>query len=88
MFYLDGSGYVEDGREIFDDDLDSESIAAASVMSKEKHSKKKKSISANAGKGNLQFMLSNMPTKKKEVSLLHFIVLYTRYYNNIGIGRE
>lgn len=69
ILFTDGSGYIEDGRDIFDDDLDSESIAAASALAKEKGSKKKKkAVSANAGKGNLQFMLSNMPSKKKEVS--------------------
>ncbi|RZC38424.1 DNA polymerase alpha catalytic subunit, partial [Asbolus verrucosus] len=63
----DGSGYVEDGRDIFDDDLDKESIAAAASSSKGKGLKrKKKAVSENAGKGNVQFLLSNMPTKKKE----------------------
>nr|XP_022908204.1 DNA polymerase alpha catalytic subunit [Onthophagus taurus] len=61
----DGSGYVEDGRDIFDDDLDSASIAAAS-KSKGSSSKKRKAVSENAGRGNLQFMLSSMPSKKKE----------------------
>ncbi|KAJ8966094.1 hypothetical protein NQ317_008769 [Molorchus minor] len=61
----DGSGYVEDGRDIFDDDLDMESIARASAKGKGTK-RKKKSVSENAGKGNLQFMLSNMPSKKKE----------------------
>lgn len=76
VLFTDGSGYIEDGRDIFDDDLDSESIAAASALAKEKSSKKKKkSISANAGKGNLQFMLSNMPSKKKEVSITKIINL-------------
>ncbi|XP_018324520.1 DNA polymerase alpha catalytic subunit [Agrilus planipennis] len=60
-----GSGYYEDGREVFDDDLDSESIAAAS---KEKgKGKKKKAVSdISTPKGNLQYMLSTMQTKKKE----------------------
>ncbi|KAJ8971883.1 hypothetical protein NQ314_000496 [Rhamnusium bicolor] len=61
----DGSGYVEDGRDIFDDDLDSESIAQATAKGKGTK-RKKKAISENAGKGNLQLMLSNMPSKKKE----------------------
>nr|CAI5851294.1 unnamed protein product [Callosobruchus analis] len=64
----DGSGYIEDGRDIFDDDLDSESIAHAQSSGKDKGKKrKKKAVSENAGKGNLQQMLSNMPMKKKEV---------------------
>ncbi|XP_017784640.1 PREDICTED: DNA polymerase alpha catalytic subunit isoform X2 [Nicrophorus vespilloides] len=61
-----GSGYVEDGREVFDDDLDSESIANASMKSKGKK-RKKKHVSENSGKGKIQFMMSNLPNKKKDV---------------------
>ncbi|XP_018577548.1 DNA polymerase alpha catalytic subunit [Anoplophora glabripennis] len=61
----DGSGYVEDGRDIFDDDLDSESITKATIKGKG-IKRKKKDISESAGKGNLHFMLSNMSSKKKE----------------------
>ncbi|GJQ86017.1 hypothetical protein Trydic_g14961 [Trypoxylus dichotomus] len=61
----DGSGYVEDGRDIFDDDLDSESIAASAKTSKTQ-SKKRKAISESAGKGNIQYMLSTMSSKKTE----------------------
>lgn len=66
FFTLDGSGYVEDGRDIFDDDLDSQSIAQAS--SKGKGIKRKKNVSEINGKGNIQLMLSNLPNKKKEVN--------------------
>lgn len=62
----DGAGYVEDGRDIFDDDLDAESIAVASKDGTNKK-RKKKAVSEQAVKGNLQFLLSNMPSKKKEV---------------------
>ncbi|KAF5303013.1 hypothetical protein FQR65_LT08342 [Abscondita terminalis] len=61
----DGTGYVEDGRDIFDDDLDADSIASA-VAGKSKSKKKSKGLSENAGKGKLQFLISNMPSKKKE----------------------
>ncbi|XP_033307677.1 DNA polymerase alpha catalytic subunit isoform X1 [Bombus bifarius] len=57
------SGYIEDGREIFDDDLDDESIqearkhkVAGPRKSKKDHAKKK---------GNIQNMLMNMSSKRK-----------------------
>ncbi|XP_063922765.1 DNA polymerase alpha catalytic subunit isoform X2 [Zophobas morio] len=62
----DGSGYVEDGRDIFDDDLDQQSIAAAAASGNKKGVKRKKKVAENAGKGNLHSLISNMPTKKKE----------------------
>lgn len=64
-YILDGNGYVEDGRDIFEDDLDYESISHAN--NKKGVKRKKKVITDNVTKGNLQYMLSNMPTKKKEV---------------------
>ncbi|XP_057659152.1 DNA polymerase alpha catalytic subunit [Diorhabda carinulata] len=60
----DGSGYVEDGRDIFDDDLDIDSIAQASAKGKG-IKRKSRNVSENAGKGKIQQMLSNLPTKKK-----------------------
>lgn len=68
---LDGSGYVEDGREIFDDDLDSESIAQASKGSDGR--KRKKNVSKITTKGNIDAMLSNMPEKKKKVYCVFFM---------------
>lgn len=66
MILADGSGYVEDGREIFDDDLDAESIAAASSSAKKDRKRKKGVTDHNTSKGNLQFMISNMQSKKKK----------------------
>lgn len=60
-----GDGYVEDGREIFDDDLDEESIK------KESKKRGRSSVQKNVEppKGNIEQMLANMPTKRKrEVS--------------------
>lgn len=76
--YSDGSGYVEDGRDIFDDDLDTESIAKATAKGKGVK-RKKKDVSESAGKGNLHAMLSNMSSKKKEVTFYDFI--YNIYFN-------
>ncbi|XP_049775564.1 DNA polymerase alpha catalytic subunit [Schistocerca cancellata] len=69
----DGSGYVEDGREIFDDDLDDESITSASRQ-KNSYSGKhvKKSNSKNDAKKNgdgsasIRNMLMNMPSRKRK----------------------
>ncbi|XP_029039913.1 DNA polymerase alpha catalytic subunit isoform X1 [Osmia bicornis bicornis] len=69
------SGYVEDGREIFDDDLDDESIQEA-----RKHKvtgpKKAKKDNEKKRKGNIQSMIMNMPSKKKhDVGLDHDNIL-------------
>jgi len=59
---------VEDGREIFDDDLDEESIAK---QSKDKGGRKRKSKNQDdsensKGSGNIRHMLANMQPKKKK----------------------
>lgn len=66
----DGSGYVEDGRDIFDDDLDEESIKKAQKQGSSKGGKKKKAVSNNTSKGNLKYMLSSIRGKKKEETQL------------------
>uniref|UniRef100_A0A8D8V3S0 DNA polymerase n=1 Tax=Cacopsylla melanoneura TaxID=428564 RepID=A0A8D8V3S0_9HEMI len=57
-----GDGYVEDGREIFDDDIEDV------PQDKEKGKKKKnKNVQKpDAKKGDIQKLLANMPTKKKK----------------------
>lgn len=64
-------GYVEDGREIFDDDLDEESIQKDRKSKKRDHSGVHKNV--EPPKGNIQKMLANMPAKKKQnvCSLIH-----------------
>ncbi|KAJ8683915.1 hypothetical protein QAD02_019707 [Eretmocerus hayati] len=64
-----GSGYVEDGREIFDDDLDDESVRQAEKRDQHKGPRKRKR-DAEAKKGsNIVNMFSNMAGKKKTEDL-------------------
>lgn len=58
--------------------MDSQSIAQASA-NKGKGIKRKKNVSENAGKGNIQLMLSNLPSKKKEVSV--YLIFYYSMQN-------
>ncbi|XP_069676603.1 DNA polymerase alpha catalytic subunit-like [Periplaneta americana] len=69
----DGCGYVEDGREIFDDDLDDDSIIVASKnkkggsgSKKGRHGKGSDQVQADPGGKNIRSMLMNMPAKKKK----------------------
>ncbi|XP_014254893.1 DNA polymerase alpha catalytic subunit [Cimex lectularius] len=61
-----GCGYVEDGREIFDDDLDEESISKSKSTGSRK--KRHRDLEDSNSKGNIQNMLINMPAKRKKES--------------------
>ncbi|CAB3373058.1 Hypothetical predicted protein [Cloeon dipterum] len=67
----EGSGYVEDGREIFDDDLDEESISkqsrGKSGGDRKRKSKHQDEGESSKGSGNIRHMLANMQPKKKKV---------------------
>lgn len=58
------SGYVEDGREIFDDDLDEESIQEARKQKHNMAGPRKKRKQEDKKKGDIQSMIRNMPSKK------------------------
>lgn len=61
----DGSGYVEDGREVFESDEDDEIFTGK--KEKEKRSKSKGSSgTSKKPSGNIKNMLINMPSKKKK----------------------
>ncbi|KAK9497008.1 hypothetical protein O3M35_012802 [Rhynocoris fuscipes] len=63
-----GTGYIEDGREIFDDDLDEESIEKSKTVNRGK--KRSRDLGPISSKGNIRNMLAGMPTKKrKETSI-------------------
>lgn len=67
FIYKGGSGYVEDGREIFDDDLDEESIQEARKRHNMAGPRKKKKQDTKK-KGDIQSMFRNMPSKKDTTS--------------------
>lgn len=64
MNKLGGSGYVEDGREIFDDDLDEESIQEAKRQKYSMAGPRKRKKEEERKKGDIQSMIRNMPSKK------------------------
>uniref|UniRef100_A0A2S2P4V9 DNA polymerase n=2 Tax=Schizaphis graminum TaxID=13262 RepID=A0A2S2P4V9_SCHGA len=66
---FDVDGYVEDGREIFDDDLDEESIVKEGKKGRgKKRSRADKSFEEDLPSSNrdIQKMFANMPVKKKK----------------------
>lgn len=57
------SGYTEDGREIFDDDLDEESIQEARKQKHNMVGPRKRRKEEIKKKGDIQSMIRNMPSK-------------------------
>lgn len=66
----DGSGYVEDGREVFDeendDDIFTSSKGKKSKKKKDSSAKSKGALSASHGSGSIKAMLMNVPAKRKK----------------------
>ncbi|XP_028164527.1 DNA polymerase alpha catalytic subunit [Ostrinia furnacalis] len=62
----DGTGYVEDGREIFDDDEIEDTYVAVNKESGRGQKRKAKLAAPSGAKGNIRNLLGAMPAKKKE----------------------
>ena len=65
---IDGSGYIEDGREIFDDEEDDNIFTNKRTSNGKKKLKQPPKVS-KSGLGNIKNMLENMPTKKRKVEV-------------------
>jgi len=87
-FLLDDvDGYVEDGREIFDDDLDEASIVKEEKKGRgKKRSRADKSFDEDHSSSNkdIQKMFKNIPKKKKkEVHIFNIFNLSIEYVSNV-----
>lgn len=74
----DGTGYVDDGREIFDDD-DEEDLPRKNVNKSKKGENKKRLRDISdpvQGKGSIKSLFGNAVPKKKDVSQIEYILLY------------
>lgn len=76
---VDVDGYVEDGREIFDDDLDEASIVKEEKKGRgKKRSRVDKHFNENDLSSNrdIQKMFANMPIKKKKEVVYNIHIFY------------
>lgn len=95
MFYfllVDVDGYVEDGREIFDDDLDEATIVKEEKKGRgKKRNRTDKSFDEDTPSTNrdIQKMFASMPVKKKkEVSSFYlFNFVYKVYYYYVVLNK-
>ncbi|KAG0710422.1 DNA polymerase alpha catalytic subunit [Chionoecetes opilio] len=67
----DGSGYVEDGREIFDEENGDDDlfVSKSEKNSKRQKAKEKGAVSASHGSGSIKAMLMNLPAKRRKTGI-------------------
>lgn len=72
FLFSDGSGYIEDGREVFDDDLADGEVDKRGT--RERNKKKEKGVPVKSS--NIRNMFMNQPTKNKDVLHFYSILFY------------
>lgn len=80
LIMQDGTGYVEDGREIFDDDEEDLPRKSVNKSKKGENKKRLRDISDPVqGKGSIKSLFGNAVPKKKEVGPINSIISLSKY---------
>lgn len=76
---------MEDGREVFDDDLDDEGLGNSKSKGSKGQARKKNSLTKPHSKSsNIKNMFLNIPNQNKEVGTRQWHILLSRPLENSG----